>query len=73
MVEATDNNLFAIVGALLAVVIVYYWRKARSFEVYLVSPISNYLSQLFVSQPARPEVELRGNANKWGITDRGSG
>jgi hypothetical protein len=57
MVEATDNNFFAIVGALLAVTILYYWQKTRSFEVYLISPISDYLSQLPVSQPARPEVE----------------
>ncbi|MDP2950721.1 MAG: hypothetical protein Q8P22_14470 [Chloroflexota bacterium] len=62
MVEATDNNFFAIVGALLAVAILYYWRKARSFEVCLLSPTSGYLGQLLVRQGARSQIEPPGRA-----------
>ena len=58
MVEATDNNFFAIVGALLALAILHYWHRARSFEAYLVAPTSGYLGRLFVGQRARAQVEL---------------
>ena len=58
MVEATDNNFFAIVGALLALAILHYWRKTRSFEADLVAPTSGYLGRLFVGQRARAQVEL---------------
>jgi uncharacterized membrane protein YjdF len=58
MVEATDNNFFAIVGALLAVTILSYWRSARAFEAQFLSPITGYLRQLLVSQRPSPLVEL---------------
>ena len=62
MVEATDNNFFAIVGALLAVAILSYWRSARAFEAHFLSPITGYLSQLLGSQRARPLVQPMGMA-----------
>jgi len=58
MVEATDNNFFAIVGALLGIATLSYWRRARSFETWLVAPTTNYLRRLFASQGARAQVEL---------------
>lgn len=61
MVEATDNNFFAIVGGLLAIAILYYWRKARSFEVYLVAPTSDYLRRL-LARRQKVEIEAAGRA-----------
>ena len=52
MVEATDNNFFAVLGALLAVAVLHYWHKATSFEAYLLSPLTAYLGRLLTPQRA---------------------
>lgn len=62
MTEATDNNTFAIVGALLAIAILHYWRRARSFEAYLVAPTSDYLRRLLVRRQVKVESEAAGRS-----------
>jgi hypothetical protein len=73
MVEATDNNFFAIVGALLAVAILSYWRSVRAFEAHFLSPITGYLRQLLVSPQPRPLVEIAGRTQTRGEFQVGVG
>jgi hypothetical protein len=65
MMEATDNNFFAIVGALLAIAVLHYWRKADSFEAYLLSPLTGYLGQPLASRRARPRFKPAWAVERW--------
>lgn len=66
MVEATDNNFFAIVGALLAVAILSYCRSVRALKAHFLSPIAGFLGQLLVSQWPRLLVEVAGRTQTRG-------
>lgn len=46
MVEATDNSIAAAAGALVAIVVLHYWRRTRAFESLLFYPMMAYLARL---------------------------